>query len=254
MGRVGCIRLYENKMSILIPCYYRLSVKIVNIIKLYFERFSCKNVIINTDISVTFAVQMNNYEKRAKSRKLKKTMTQGLQLFKFRSLQITNGEKVIVFWTTLVLLSLFIPWVSSLEWQIQVNSFSNLTWRTGIMLLIICFLLLWMIFSKQKKEKIKMIWNLHFRNYLLWIVGWLFIFISALSSLSYIWWLQTFSSDIIYGQWPVISLVGWIIVFFWAFMLKKEENSGIENIFTEEKNENKNKINKKQKDNMKLPF
>ena len=209
---------------------------------------------IKVNVSIIFATPMNTYQKRANSRKLKKTLTNGFNLFTFRSLQITSGEKVIVSWAILVLLSLFIPWVSSLEWSIQVNSFSNLVWRPGIMLFIMCLLLLGMIFSKQKKEKIKMIWNLHFRNYLLWIVGWLFIFISALSSLSYIWWLQTFSSDIIYGQWPVISLVGWIIVFFWAFMLKKEENSGIENIFTEEKNENKNKTNKKQKDNMKLPF
>jgi len=197
---------------------------------------------------------MDNYQNRTKGRKLKKTLTNSMSIFKFRSMQTSNAEKVIIFWIALVFLSLFIPWVNSIEWSLQANSFSNLTGRSGIILLVIVILLFFMIFSKQRKEKIKMIWNLHFRNYLLWIVWWLFISISALSSLSYISWLQTFSSDIIYGQWPVISLVGWIIVIAWAFMLKTEENSGIENIFTEEKNENKNKINKKQKDNMKLPF
>ncbi len=197
---------------------------------------------------------MNSYQNRARSRKFKKSLIQSINIFKFRSLQMNNAEKVILFGAVLILLSLFIPWVNSIDGNIQVNSFSNLAGRSGITILILVSILFFTIFSKHKKEKIKMIWNLHFRNYLLWIVGWLFISISALSSLSYIWWLQTFSSDIIYGQWPIICLVGWIIVFIGAFLQKKEENSGIENIFTEEKNQNQNKTEKKLKDNMKLPF
>lgn len=67
------------------------------------------------DISIIFAIPMNTYQKRANSRKIKKTVTHTLGLLSFRSLQITHGEKAIVFGTALVLLSLFIPWVSSLE-------------------------------------------------------------------------------------------------------------------------------------------
>ena len=197
---------------------------------------------------------MNNYQNRAKSRKLKKTLQNSLNIFKFRSMQISNAEKVVIFWAILSLISLFIPWINEIEWSFSANAFSNLAWKSWISIFIIIVLLFFIIFSKQKKEKLKMIWNLHFRNYLIWIIGGIFISISSLSSLSYIAWLQTYSSDVIYGQWPIICLVGWIIIAVGGFLLRREENSWIENIFTEEKNENKNTTNKKQRDNMKLPF
>ena len=197
---------------------------------------------------------MTAYLSRTKNRKLKKTILNTLNIFKFRSLQVSNAEKVILFGSFVSLISLFFPWVSEIEGPIQAWAFSNLTGRAGILIVLIIWALLFIVFSKQKKEKLKKISNLHFRNYLLWIVGGLFISISSLSSLSYISWLQTFSSNIIYGQWPILCLVGWILIWMWGILLRKEEKNGIENVFTEEKNNNKSTESKNKKDNMMLPF
>jgi len=193
-----------------------------------------------------------NYRERSTQRKIKNRFINIIDLFKFKSLNLTLPKKIILVWAILNIISLFLPWVVDTKKNIPWNSFNSISWNIWYLLFIIIFIALFIIFSTNYKEKLKLYSNISFKNHFIIINTWIFILSFSIISLSFINWLQTYFESITYGQWTILSMTSWIVILIWGLLLRKEykkENSEI--IFDKINSQNEVIPNK---NNMKLPF
>lgn len=152
-----------------------------------------------------------------------------------------------------MLASLFFPWVidtgeSGLEW----TSFTTLVWNLGFPLLFLFFVIIFLLFSQTKKERLKLHTNISFQNYAILLNIGLFVVLSGIISLSFINGLKTFEDTLIYGNWIILSICSGIMLCYGSILLRKEyKNSNIET-FVSNTWELKERIIPK--NNMKLPF
>jgi hypothetical protein len=152
-----------------------------------------------------------------------------------------------------MLASLFFPWVidtgeSGLEW----TSFTTLVWNLGFPLLFLFFVIIFLLFSQTKKERLKLHTNISFQNYAILLNIGLFVVLSGIISLSFINGLKTFEDTLIYGNWIILSICSGIMLCYGSILLRKEyKNSNIET-FVSDTWELKERIIPK--NNMKLPF
>lgn len=196
-----------------------------------------------------------SYKNRAKVRKLKMKLTKIVETLKFRWLHLSISSKIILFWTFASFTSLFFPWVNSISWEFSWNWFSNLAWKSWFLLLILQLIILFFIFSFQKKEKIKLFSSIHFKDYLLFIIWWIFMISLSFLVLSFIWGLHMLSDDIIYWKWIIVNLIWGFLIFIWGFLIRIEENKSTKSLFLNEKWLERDELfEKEEKNNMKLPF
>ena len=135
-----------------------------------------------------------------------------------------------------------------MEW----NSFYSLAWNIGFILIFVLLLPLFIIFSTNYKEKIKLYSDLSVKNHFIIITSGFIIISFSIVSLSFINWLHTFFENIFYWNWVILCMTWWFIILFWWIMIRKEYYSDSSEIILNKLNNNREK-NKKE-DNMKLPF
>ena len=172
--------------------------------------------------------------------------------FKFKSLNLSFSKQIVLLWTIICFISLFLPWIKDIEKWLSWDSFYSLSWNIGFLLSIILIIPIFTIFSTSYKEKIKLYSDLSLKNHFLIITSGIFILSFSIISLSFINWLQTFFKNIIYWNWIILCMTSWIIILIWWLFIRKEYYKNNSEIILNKLNQNRKEINKK--DNMKLPF
>lgn len=194
------------------------------------------------------------YKDRAKSRKIKRQLVQTIDLVKLKWLNLTISKKIVLAWTIVWFFSLFIKWIDSTETTTENvwTSFSDLAWRTWITLLIIHLLIIFIIFSKKNKEKIKMSIDSHIKDFSLIIIWGIFTIIVSINALNFVSWLQTFSSDTIYWAWIISEICAWIMITAWWILLRREFYNNLNKVYVNESEDEE--IIDNNDSNMSLPF
>lgn len=192
------------------------------------------------------------YKNRAKSRKIKRLVISSFQLLKFKWFHLTLWGKISSFGAIITIFSLFFKWIFHTTESLSGTPFTKTGGYMGYSLLLIWAFVLFLAFSFDKKEKLKLWVDLNFRDYNAIIWAGILNTILSLHSFVFISWLQAFSSEISIGKWPVISIVWWILISIGGFILKREAKFDNRSVII-------NDINYKEKDehsqeNMKLPF
>lgn len=175
---------------------------------------------------------------------------------KFKGLNLSNSEKFIFFWWLFTLISLFFPWViekgsDSLGDEKLFYWFNEKIWNPWIIISVILLIIIFNLFSKQKKEKIKLYSNFHFNNNSVYVNTWILISVVSIICLNFISGLKWYSSSIEGWNWSVICLTWWVAILLgWLFNRKNNEklNTYINDI-DDDLNQNVDKTK-----NMKLPF
>lgn len=171
---------------------------------------------------------------------------------KFKSTNLTISKKIILLWVIISFISLFLPWVKDVEKLISWNSFYSLSWNIGYLLILILIMPIFIIFSTNYKEKIKLYSDLSVKNHFIVITTWFIVVSFSIISLSFINWLHTFFENIFYWNWVILCMTWWFILLFWWFILRKEYYSDSSEIILNKLTQNREKL--KEEDNMKLPF
>ena len=182
----------------------------------------------------------------------KNEITCFLKNIKFKSTNLTFSKKLIFLWIFIWFISLFLPWIVDTEKMITWNSFYSLTWNIWFLLIIILLLPIFIIFSTNYKDKIKLYSDLSVKNHFIVITSWFIVISFSIISLSFINWLHTFFENIFYGKWVILCMTSWFIILFWWILLRKEYYSDSSEIILNKMNQNREKF--KKEDNMKLPF
>jgi len=196
------------------------------------------------------------FKNRVKNRRLKRHVSNIINIFKLRALNLQTSWKIILFWIVSNFISLFFPWVDYIDWESTKNAFSSVVWNIWIILVLVLFFLLFNLFSINSKEKIKMHIGIHFKDYPVSILLWLFIIILWIVSFNFINALQFFSSTIIYWSWIIFSISSWVMIFVWWIMQRSEFNdySNKSDLIDFESNLNDEENRQVNNKNMKLPF
>jgi hypothetical protein len=148
----------------------------------------------------------------------------------FKSSHISFGGKIWLLWVLICFISLFFPWVSSL-WAIissgnlQIHSFisfSSVLWRIGFFISLTLVIIVFSLFSIQKKEKFHYFSLIHLSDSLSLIIWSIFIFIVSVHSFLLISGLQLFSSNIVYGKGITLCITWSLVMFFGALIMKQE--------------------------------
>jgi len=191
-----------------------------------------------------------NYIKSAKYRKLRLKIKKLLNFFNFKFISFDNSSKIILFWTILWIISLFLPW-GELNWDLTLYSYDKIMWRVWIFIFFINIIMIFILMSNNIKEQIRVSIQLRIKDKYILLFSSILVLILSITWYQYFWWISWFYNDYLYLDWIKLSIISWIISFIWSFMYyKKDEelfisinNSDIDN----------NWIFKKDK-NMKLPF
>lgn len=194
---------------------------------------------------------------------LRKSIYKINKLIVFKSSHISFWGKISLLWVLICFLSLFMPWVDSI-WTIissgslQINSFmsfSSVLWRIWFFITITLAIILFSLFSIQKKEKFRYFSLIHISDYFS-VISWsIFIFLLSLHSFLLISGLQLFSSEVIYGKWIVLCITWSIVMFIGALIIKQEHGKNIKwSYINDSKTQAPQTLQIKEKKNMKLPF
>ena len=196
-----------------------------------------------------------DYKARAKSRKLKRKITKFLNILKFNSLNATTYHKVILIWCLIVIFGLFFTWVEVVWIQGigKENGFSSLLWASGWIILTLTLFIVFVLLSERTKEKLKLLFNISFKDYHPPIVGWAIMILMIVNSIVTMRALRTFSSEIVFWRWLFIAVSGTIIVILGWLSLKKHYDKNVKWIYSEIWEDGQD-IVIETKDNMKLPF
>jgi hypothetical protein len=175
-----------------------------------------------------------------------------LENFKFKSLNLTISRQIVLLWSIIWFISLFLPWIKDIDKAITWNSFYSLTWNIGFLLIIILLLPIFVILSTSYKEKIKLYSGLSFKNHFIIITSGFFIISFSIITLSFVNGLHTFFENIFYWNWVILCMTSWFIILIWWLIIRKEYYSDSSEIILNKLNHNREMV--KQEDNMKLPF
>lgn len=195
-----------------------------------------------------------SYQQRAKYKSLKRLIYKFQESLKFKTGHITSAGKIVLFWAAIIIFSLFFSWIDSNAGIISGSAFSRVSGKPAIIILFILGMIGFSLFSIEKKEKFQLVSNMYFKDYTSCILGWIFIIIICINSLSFIGALQTFESDIIAGKWPILALCGGVLMTIWGFIMKLESSKNIKWTFINESHSTGSDEPEREKNNMKLPF
>lgn len=174
----------------------------------------------------------------------------------FKFFNLGYWEIIILIWTLFSFISLYNNWVVEvldipILWN--ANWFNSRTWSPWYFILIVVVIVIFNMFSRQKKEKMKLYWNIHFDNNWIYINSWILISVISILCINFISWLSSIASQYIYWKWPIICLTWWVAIMIWWFLLRENNNFKI-NTYINDVDELANKETFKKENNMKLPF
>jgi len=184
---------------------------------------------------------------RAHFRKLKTFFRHIWNTIKFKIEAFSFSKIVILVWTIIWFSSLFMNHIS----PIFSNIFNKITIISAFIYLIILLIITFLLFSYNKKEKIKKASNILFRDYIIVIFLAIITFILSINNLWIIIWLETFDSNITYWNWVIMIILSSLFLFVWWILLKNEYHSW-NNIYLNDSPELKQE--EIEKNNTKLPF
>ncbi len=188
---------------------------------------------------------------RVKTRKIKNFFKHLINYTRFKIESFSFSKIIILMWVLISYFSMFMGWIESTDKSLSSNAFNNITIFSASIITILLFLILFLLFSLNKKEKIKKTTNIIFRDYLIIIFIALVIFILWISNLWVLMWLKMFSSQINHWAWILVLIISSIIIFIWWILLKNE-NSSTNSIYLNDSKDNSSF--ESTKSNTKLPF
>lgn len=194
-----------------------------------------------------------NYIERKKERKLRQKLITIYNIFKFKSINLDFSSNIILIWIIILSISLFIPWLLKKdENNISWNSFTNIWWNIWYMMILFIITILYIIFSNNSWEKLKLASNINLKNYIIIIFWSIFILATAIIYISFIKWLNIFFENIEVANWIILYLLWWVVILVW-WLIKRNiyYKNEYETFICETQNQ---ELNKNDKSNMKLPF
>ncbi len=187
------------------------------------------------------------HNSRARLRKMKNLFSRILNTIKFKIEAFSFSKIIILVWVLIWYSSLFMTHINNL----YSNIFNKITFISSIIIIILLTIVLFLLFSYNKKEKIKKSANIIFRDYIIIIFISIILFIISINNLWVIIWLETFNSWVGYWSWVIMIIISSIFIFIWWFLLKNEYYL-TKNIYLNDSPEQK--IQETEKNNTKLPF
>lgn len=172
--------------------------------------------------------------------------------FKFKSLNLSYPKQLVLLWSLLGFISLFMTWIDDIDRSESWNAFNPITWNIGFLLVIILSIPIFVTLSTSYKEKIKLYSDLSLKNHFMVITSWFFIICFSIITLSFVSWLRTYLENTVYWKWVILCMTAWFIILLWWYFIRKEYYSNSSEIILNKLNQNREKA--KEKDNMKLPF
>lgn len=182
---------------------------------------------------------------------------------KFKLSYASNGEKIGFFGIIICFLSLFFPWISSLDGIAgDINgsvesfwAFSKILGFTWVFIFLTLLVVGFSIFSIRRKERLRFFSLVHISEYSSCLIWSLFISILCIQKFFLISWLQVFSSNILYGKWIILCLTWSFFILIAAIIIKTEYRKKVHGSYIYEERELRNIENTPEdKNNMKLPF
>lgn len=170
----------------------------------------------------------------------------------FKTINLTFSKKITILWSIIWYISLFLPWIIDSNESKSWNSFNSLSWNIWFLLIIILALPIFVIFSTNYKEKIKLYSDLSVKNHFIIITSGFFVLSFSIIILSFANWLQTFFEKTTYWNWVILSMTWWLIILIGWFMIRTEYHNNSSEIILNKLNQDREEA--KEKDNMKLPF
>ncbi|MDP2090263.1 MAG: hypothetical protein Q8K30_01575 [Candidatus Gracilibacteria bacterium] len=184
--------------------------------------------------------------------KLKYEITEFINNLNFKSNNLTFSKQITILGCVLGYISLFMPWIIDNNLGKNWNSFYSLSGNIGYLLIIILTLPIFVIFSTNYKEKIKLYSDLSLKNHFIIITSGFFVLSFSIIILSFANGLQTFFENTTYGKGVILSMTGGIIILLGGLIIRKEYHNNSSEIILNKLNQDREET--KEKDNMKLPF
>ena len=214
----------------------------------YYKVFAKISNIINVFHIIHFFIYMSSRKKTKEKKRIKKV----LKKFKFKSLHLSLSKQITLLGCIIWYVSLFFPWIIDVQAGITWNAFNSLTWNIWYLLTLILFIPIFLTFSTNHKDKIKLYTNISVKNHFLVLTVWFFVLSFSIITLSFVNGLHTFFENTIYWNGVILSMTAGIIILIGWFMIRNEYYKESSEIILNAFNQNKEKV--QEKDNMKLPF
>lgn len=182
---------------------------------------------------------------------------------RFKTAHITLWGKISLLWSIICFISLIFPWISITDTSFMhgegsapiASSFSSVLGGVWFFILWAICIIMFSIFSIQKKEKLRFVSMIQLSDQLSAFFWSILIFILAFHSFILISGLRFFSISINYQKWVILCITGAIIIFIWAYIMKKEYRKNIKWSYISNIESSPEKlIVTEQKNNMKFPF
>lgn len=192
-----------------------------------------------------------NYRNKLKERNTRKFILNIFSVIKFTSINLNFSSKLIIIWSIISLISLFLPWVEKNQ-DLTWNSFNSIWWNIGYLMIMVLIFVIFIITSINFRERIKLASNINFRNHILILYVWILIIIIWIIYISFINWLTTIFDSVEVWNWIILYILWWIVIIIWWIFKRKEFKKREFESFINETNDKENTIT--DESNMKLPF
>ena len=200
-----------------------------------------------------------------KYHKLKKrayfVTTQLISRIWYRYLELNTWVKISIFWTLITIMSLFFPWIQSLDWITPLNSgnfsenaFSIYAWYVWYFLFLLLLLILFTLLSKKRKERLKYFSLLDIPESILVFFTANILTIICIQYFFLVWSFQSFSQNIVYWTGLILATTWTIVLYAWYVSMKKNRKKSNSAIMWYDDSENIFEKKYQDPDNMKLPF
>jgi len=163
---------------------------------------------------------MKNF--RILSRKIHNFFNKIFNNIRFRIESFNLAKIVILSWVILWIMSLFLIHIKSNNKDITLNIFNSITKFSAYFAICIYFIILFLLFSFNKKEKIKKVSLLTFRDYSIILFLSINLLLLALNNIFVINWLKIFYSEVYLWKWAILFLLSSFIIWLGSILLKKE--------------------------------
>lgn len=179
----------------------------------------------------------------------------------YRYNELSTGTKISIFWIFVCTLSLFLPWLESLDgisplpsWNLRENAFSVFTWYIWFFLLVLFLFVLFTMISKKRKERLKYFSLVDIPESVLVLFTALIVIMISLQYFFIIGGYQVISQNIIYWKGIILSTTWALLLFMWYYFLKNSRKKQVQWSFGYENNQEIFEKHANNPDNMKLPF
>ena len=179
----------------------------------------------------------------------------------YKYIELNNWVKVSIFAAALWIISLFLPWLQSLDGMthiyaqnLHLNAFSAITWFIWYFIFPFLVFVGFSLISSKRKERLKFFSLVDIPDSIIvFFASWL-LFIISIQYYFIVWGLQQLSQNIIYWPWLILSTTSSILFFLWYYLLQstKRRKTWITLWYEEEISNFKKHHN--DVGNMKLPF